>query len=90
MLKLLAGERVERAERLVHQERAGVVGEHARDRDALLHAAGELARIAVGETFETDQLEEFVGDVVDLASWQAALARPEPMFWRTVIQGNSA
>ena len=31
-----------RAERLVEQHDLGVVGEHARDRGALLHAAGEL------------------------------------------------
>ena len=61
-LQLLAGERVERTKRLVHQQDVGVVGKHARDRHALLHAARELARIAVGEALEADQLDELVGD----------------------------
>ena len=43
VLQLLARERVERAERLVHQQDVGLVREHARDRDALLHAARKLA-----------------------------------------------
>ena len=39
--------RIERAERLVHQQHLGLAGERLGDRDALLHAARELARIAV-------------------------------------------
>ncbi len=42
LLDLLARERVERAERLVHQHHFGVARERAREADALLHAAGEL------------------------------------------------
>ena len=76
-LKLLAGERIERAERLVHQQDAGVVGEHARDGDALLHAARELVRVAIGRALEPDQLHELVRDLVDLAARQPALARAE-------------
>ncbi len=49
VLQALARHRVERAERLVHQHDLGVVGEHAGDRHALLHAARELVRIGVGE-----------------------------------------
>ena len=41
--------RVERRERLVHQQDFRIVGEGARDGDALLHAAGELVRIIIGE-----------------------------------------
>ena len=55
---LLARHRVERAERLVHQQHRRVVDERAHDRHALLHAAGELPRIAVLEAAETDQREE--------------------------------
>src|SRR5579859_2169018 len=76
-LQLLARQRVERAEWLIHEEDVGVVGEHARDRDALLHAAGELARVAIGETFEPDELEVLAADGIDLMARQAALARPE-------------
>ena len=36
---LFAGQRVERAERLVHQDQFRVVDERARDSGALLHAA---------------------------------------------------
>jgi len=54
---------VERAERLVHQHDLGVVGEHAGNRDALLHAAGQLMRIGVGETLQADQLDETIGTV---------------------------
>ena len=89
-LQLLARERVERAERLVHQQDVGIVGEHARDRDALLHAARQLARVAVGEALEPDQPHELVGDGVDLAARRPRWRGPKPMFCRTVIQGNSA
>ena len=53
-LQIRPGERVERAERLVHQQHRGLVREHAGDRDALLHAAGELAGVLVGEAGEAD------------------------------------
>ena len=41
-LHQLAGLVVERAEGLVHQQHARVVGQRARERGALLHAAGQL------------------------------------------------
>src|SRR6059036_1338519 len=37
--------------------------EGAREVDALLHAAGELGRPAVGETGETDQIDQLPRDV---------------------------
>ena len=43
-LQLTAQAQVERAERLVEEQRARVVHERARERDALLLAAGELLR----------------------------------------------
>ena len=49
---LLARQRVERAEGLVHQQHARVVQQGAADRDALLHAAGQLARQLVLEAFQ--------------------------------------
>ena len=42
VLELCSGERVDRRERLVEQEQLGPRREGARDRDALLHPAGEL------------------------------------------------
>ncbi len=47
--------RVERAERLVHQQQRRIVDQRAHQRDALLHAAGQLPRIAVLEAGEADQ-----------------------------------
>ena len=49
---------VERGERLVHQQDLGLGGERAGDGDALAHAAGEFAGIAVLEPGEPDQRDE--------------------------------
>ena len=49
LLHLRARQRVERRERLVHQQDRGLHRHRARDGDALLHAAGQRVRIAVGE-----------------------------------------
>src|SRR5207253_1298293 len=53
----LAGHLVERAEGLVHQEDRRLERERARDRDALLHPAGELPGIALLEPGELDERE---------------------------------
>ena len=67
----LAGLRVERRERLVHQQDFRVDRERAGEVDALAHAAGQLARIVVLEAVEPDQLEQLHGapplDRADLA-----------------------
>ena len=49
---------VERGERLVHQQDFRLGGEGAGERDALAHAAGELAGIAVLEAVEPDHSDE--------------------------------
>ena len=49
VVQQVAGHGVERAERLVHQQDVGVLGEGAGQRDPLAHAAGELVRALVGE-----------------------------------------
>ena len=77
VLKLLAGECVERAERLIHQENIGVVGEHARDRHALFHAARQLVRVAIGKALEPDHPDKFVGGLLDLVACEMTLPRPE-------------
>ena len=51
--------RVERAERLVHQQHVGIDREHAGDRHALLHAARQLRWISVLKSLEFDGREEF-------------------------------
>ncbi|MET4278485.1 hypothetical protein ABIB68_006587 [Bradyrhizobium sp. F1.2.2] len=65
-LQRLARLGVERGERLVHQQHLGIIGEASRDRDTLLHAAGELMRIAVGKAGQPDQVEEMPRDVAPL------------------------
>jgi len=57
---LLARERIERAERLVHQEQRRVVDQRAHDRGALPHAAGEFARPPVMKLGEADFRQKFV------------------------------
>ena len=56
-LHLLAELEVERAERLVEQEHARTVDEGAGERDPLLLAAGELARLPPLEAGEGHELE---------------------------------
>src|SRR5260221_8475064 len=58
---LLARERVERAERLVHEDELGIVDERTRDRGALLHAAGELVWVHRLLALEPDPPEEGAG-----------------------------
>ena len=66
-----AGLRVERAERLVHQEDARVDREGAGDRGALLHAARELRGVAVLEPGQSDEVDEVAGAALPLVLWQA-------------------
>ena len=51
---LLAGERVERTERLVHQQQAGILHQRTADRRPLAHSAGQLGRIFLLELGKTD------------------------------------
>src|SRR5581483_11479527 len=71
-----ARDRVERAERLVHQEERRVGGERAREPDPLALSAGELSGIAlrVGG-LEADELEQLPGALLD------ALLRPAEQAW---------
>src|SRR4029077_20131476 len=48
--QLVASQRVERAEGLVHQQLAGVMDERATQRNALAHTAGEFMGVFVLET----------------------------------------
>ena len=67
VLQPLAGHLVERAERLVHQQQRRVYGQRPRDRDPLLHAAGELGRVVPGELAQPDQVEHLPRPVPPLA-----------------------
>ena len=51
---LVARERVERAERLVHEQDLGILGQRPHDRRPLLHAARELSRIGRLEPGQPD------------------------------------
>ncbi len=59
-LHLLAELHVERAERLVEEQRGRPVDEGAREGDPLLLAARELARAAATEPFEADHAQDLV------------------------------
>ena len=67
-LHLLAQVLVERAERLVEQQDIRIEDEPARQRHALLLAAGQFARVAIGEAGEADESRAF--------SWRAASISP--------------
>jgi hypothetical protein len=56
----VAGERVERGERLVHQQQLRVVQQRAGDRHPLLHATGEFGRVVLGEIGEADRFQQAV------------------------------
>ncbi|OKO69062.1 hypothetical protein AC628_34325 [Bradyrhizobium sp. NAS96.2] len=56
--QLLAGELVERAERLVEQQHARFVDQRAAQIGALEHAAGKLPGIAAAKRFQSDLLEQ--------------------------------
>ena len=55
---LLARQRVECAERLVHQQQWRVVDQRPRDGHALAHAAREFVGVAIGKVFEADLTEQ--------------------------------
>src|SRR5262245_2368485 len=60
-------QRVERAERLVHQQNRRVDGQSARNAYALSLSAGQFARVTVGVSlrFESHQIEQFPNARVD-------------------------
>ena len=62
-LHQVAGLRVERRERLVHQQHVGIGGERAGEADALLHAAGQLVREMALEAGEPDHLDQRLRDL---------------------------
>src|SRR5260370_936029 len=74
--QFVAREGVERGERLVEHQQRRLMDQCAAERDALLHAAGELPRKTLGEAVEPDGLEQCLGlvaVVLPLASELAAV-----------------
>ena len=57
VLQVGPDQRIERRERLVHQQDVGVGGEGAGEADTLLHAAGELVGELVAPLREPDQFQ---------------------------------
>ena len=66
LAQLGAHARVERPEGLVEQQHLGLDRERPGERHALALAAGELARVAVREALELDQLEQLLDPILDL------------------------
>ena len=83
---------VERGERLVEQQHLGIDREAARERDALLLAAGELARHALARTRVICTSAEHLGDARrDLVARPAArLQAIGDVLGARVMCGNSA
>src|SRR5437588_541289 len=77
VLELAADERVERRERLVHEQDVRIGRDRPREPDALLHAAGELAAIALGPLREPDERELLVDDAPALLGRVAPQLEPE-------------
>ena len=89
LAQLHAHLRIERRQRLVEQQHPRLDREGACERDALLHAAGELMRIAVAGVPETDQLEQLADRVRRGPFFRCRRTRsPNSTFWRAVMFGN--
>src|SRR3954466_7243525 len=76
-LELLAQPQVERAERLVEEERPRAVDERARERHALLLATGELAGLALAQAAELHEREGLGDARADLVAADLAAFEPE-------------
>jgi hypothetical protein len=55
---LLAGHRIERTERLVHEQNGGIMNERTHHGHALLHAAGQFPWITLFKPLETHEGEQ--------------------------------
>ena len=67
--------RVDAGERLVHQQHVGLVGQRAHHAHALLHAARQLVRIALGRVREAGERQVLARDLVALGLGHAAHLR---------------
>ena len=86
----LAGDLVDRRERLVEQQDVDADHEQPGERDALLHAAREVARVGVLEAAEPDHVEQAVGLVlVGLRSGLPWMRRGRRVFCSAVCHCSS-
>ena len=67
----VAGLRVERGERLVHQQHVRIGGERPCQADTLLHAAGEFVRVVAFEAGEPDHVDQAAADLAALVGGHA-------------------
>ncbi len=90
-LHRLAELEVEGGERLVEQQRARQVDQRPGERDALLLAAGELVRAAVGELAELDDVEHLHAPAVRASAAGTFFdRRPNATLSTIDMWGNSA
>ena len=89
-LHRLAQLEVERGQRLVEQQRTRPVDQCPRQRDALLLAAGQFPRTAVGLALELDQFEHLVDPRADLCLGDDLRRSPNATLSNTDMCGNSA
>ena len=78
----LARLRIERAERLVHQQDLRIADQHLREADALALSARQHVRIAVAEAREADAGEPFLGARARIGFRRAGDLQPD----RDVLQ----
>ena len=90
-LHLLAQLEVERAQRLVEQQRGGFVDERARERDALLLAAGELPGPALLHALEAHRAHRLRRRACAHRHGSTRFTRsPNATFSNTLMCGKSA
>ena len=73
----LPGLRIERPERLVHQQDLGIADQHLRETDALALAARQHVRIAIAEAAETDRGEPALRALQRLVARRALDLEPD-------------
>ena len=86
VVQQVAGHRVERAERLVHQQHVGVLGQRPGQRHPLAHAAGQLVRALVAEPGQVHGLQQLPARCLALAPGHA----PGPQGQLDVARPRSA
>ena len=92
--KFLANLGIQRSERLVQQQHAGLDGERAGQGDTLALSAGKLGRIVARPADELNQFEQFIDFAAQCRLGQAQFprtyAKPKATFSKTVMWRKSA
>ena len=76
-MHFLAQQCVKSAERLVHKQRVNVARQRASNCQALLHAAGELRGVTLGEILQPHTLQRFKRSFLALACGRFLNAKPQ-------------